>query len=173
MTHKNAIYWFPGEFKGKLCTAVTLYIKVTWSFPKGDRYFFIMRTSKFCRGSLFLIFWVPKPLNLFLFLWAIWNFYLFILVQYCWNIHVQQLKLIITSLLGGGTLPIHIFFLNKVIYKDSWQDRKYLWYLKLRVLALIVFFFKNKVIYKENWQDQKYLWYLKLKSFDSEIEWLL
>ena len=27
-----------GEFKGNLCTAVTLYITVTWPFPKGDRY---------------------------------------------------------------------------------------------------------------------------------------
>ena len=33
-----AIYWLPGEFKGNLCTAVTLYITVTWPFPKGDRY---------------------------------------------------------------------------------------------------------------------------------------
>ena len=32
------IYLLPGEFKGNLCTAVTLYITVTWPFPKGDRY---------------------------------------------------------------------------------------------------------------------------------------
>ena len=34
---------------------------------------FFIRTSKFCRDSLFLIFWVLQPqfvLNLFLFLWA-------------------------------------------------------------------------------------------------------
>ena len=33
-----AIYWLSREFKGNLCTAVTLYITVTWPFPKGDRY---------------------------------------------------------------------------------------------------------------------------------------
>ena len=33
-----AIYWLLGKFKGNLCTAATLYITVTWPFPKGDRY---------------------------------------------------------------------------------------------------------------------------------------
>ena len=38
--------------------------------------FIFIRTSKFCRGSLFLIFWLLQPLfflNRFLFLWAVWN----------------------------------------------------------------------------------------------------
>ena len=33
-----AVYWLPGKFKGNLCTAVTLYITVTWPFTNGDRY---------------------------------------------------------------------------------------------------------------------------------------
>ena len=38
--------------------------------------FFLIRTSNFCQGSLFIIFWLFQPqfvLNLFLFLWAVWN----------------------------------------------------------------------------------------------------
>ena len=37
---------------------------------------FFTKISKFCRGSLFLIFWLLQPrfdLNLFLFLWAVWT----------------------------------------------------------------------------------------------------
>ena len=38
ITFNLAIFWLAGEFKGNLCRAVTLYITVTWRFPKGDRY---------------------------------------------------------------------------------------------------------------------------------------
>ena len=40
---KMPIHWLPGEFKENLCTAVTLYITVTWPFPKGDRYIQVWR----------------------------------------------------------------------------------------------------------------------------------
>ena len=43
-------------------------------------HFFVVRTSKFCRGSLFLFFgcfslMLKFVLNLFLFLWAVWIFF--------------------------------------------------------------------------------------------------
>ena len=48
-----AIYWLLGEFKGNLCTAVTLHITATRPFPKGDRYIQV---------RLYIVYWMlPTP----------------------------------------------------------------------------------------------------------------
>ena len=66
-----AIYWLPGEFKGNLCTAVTLYITVTWPFPKDDRYIqvWLWHTSWITSGpkSNFICDNIPTKAILFFF----------------------------------------------------------------------------------------------------------
>ena len=66
-------YFFSNLHRGSKCSyfALDCHIFILHVF-----FFLYKNPSKFCRGSLFLIFWLLQPqfvLNLFLFLWAIWN----------------------------------------------------------------------------------------------------